>query len=134
MVPHTYDSMPAHDFDWSILPDKSIVFMEPDEDIPAPPVSLKNSATYTNQEGQIIGQAWSNSDVNLSPLPPFPITQGEFPVRIIPLLITVAIIALVLIVFRIRITTEKPVDKLGLRIHTEIILRNTFKKEKDTNS
>jgi 4-amino-4-deoxy-L-arabinose transferase-like glycosyltransferase len=134
LVPHTYDSLIAYNFDWQNLPEDSIVFVEPDEDIPAPPASFNNYASYANPEGQIIGYAWANSNVNLHPKPPFPITQGEFPVRIIPIFATLAIIALVLIAFQIRITTEKTVDKPGFRIHAEIVLRKKFRKESDTAS
>jgi 4-amino-4-deoxy-L-arabinose transferase-like glycosyltransferase len=135
MVPHTYDSISAYNFDWQKLPKNSIVFVEPQEDnIHPPPASFENSATYTDREGQIIGQAWANSDVNLHPAPPFPITQGEFPVTIIPFLSGLAIIALVLIAFQIRVTTEKTIGKPGLRIHAEIVLRKWFKKETDIDS
>ena len=128
MVPHEFDSVPAYEFNWQDLPDKTIVFIESlDDDIP--PSTFKNSAIYTDRDGKNIGYAWANTSVDLQPSPPYPITREEFPVTIIPVFSALTIIAILLILLRIRVTTEKTTNKPGLRIYTEITLRKAFKKE-----
>lgn len=128
MVPHTYDSVPAYDFKWQDLPDKSIVFIEPDIDN-IPSSTFKNSATYTDGDGKVVGYAWANTDIDLQPALPFPITRERFPVTIILIFATLAIILILLIFVQIKVTTEKMAGKSGFRIHTEITLRKHFKKE-----
>jgi len=132
MVPHKYDSLAAYDFDWQKVPDKSIVFIEPQEDnIPVPPSTFKNSATYINKDGETIGYAWVNTSVELQPSPPFPITHDKFPVTIIPVFSALAIIVLVLITLQFHVTTEKTTDKPGFSIHAEITLRKPGKQKKE---
>jgi hypothetical protein len=133
MVLHTYGSVPMYEFGWNKLPDKSIVFLEPDvNDIL--PSTFKNSATYIDRDGKIIGYAWANTDIDLQPAPPFPITCEEFPVTIIPIFVTLAIILILLFVVQIKVSTEKLTGKHGFHIHAEITLRKQIKKESNTES
>ena len=133
MVPHTYDSVPTYEFDWEKLPDNSIVFLEPDVyDIPTS--TFKNSATYTDIDGNIIGYVWVDTDVNLQLAPPFPTTRDEFPIKIALIFVTLAIILTLVFVVQIKMTIEKIASKTGLRIHTEITLRKHFKKEANIES
>jgi len=132
MVPHKYLSVAPFDFNWQELPDRSIVFIEPGEEgYPAPASTFKNSVTYLNKERETIGYGWSNTDTDLQPSSPFPITHEEFPVTIIAILSALAIFALLLRFVQIRISTERTTTKPSLRIHIEITLRKTVKGEAD---
>ena len=133
MVPHTYDSVSTYNFNWENVPENSIVFLDPgEESVPGPPSGFDNSATYVNMDGETIGYAWSDTDVDLEPEPAFPITISEFPVTIILAFSALVIIVFVLMTVQIRIGTEKTDDRPGLRIRAEITLREIFKKETDT--
>lgn len=135
MMPHKFDSVAPYEFDWQKLPENSIVFIESGENnLPAPPPAFNNSSTYTNKDGETIGYARTNTNVDLQPAPPFPITREEFPVRIIPILSGLAIIVFALVTLQIRVSTEKATEPSGLRIHVEINLRKIFKKETDIES
>lgn len=139
MVPHKYVSVAQEDFKWQDVPLKSIVFVEGQPDgkgthILGPPSTFTNYATYTNPDKAIVGYAWANTDVDLQPAPPFPITHAEFPVTIIPVLTTLAIIVLLLMTVQIQLTAEKTTDKPGLRIRADITLRTAKNKEMDEGS
>jgi len=130
MVPHKYLSIAPFEFDWQKLPVRSIVFIEPGEEgYPAPTSTFKNSATYLNKEGETIGYAWTNTEVDLQPSTPFSFTGKGFPVTIIAIVSTLAGVALMLLFLQIRVTTERMTSKSGLRIHVEITLRKTAKGE-----
>ena len=134
MVPHKYVSTMLHNFNWQEMPAKSIVFFEQQAgDIPLPPPRFNNAATYINMDEKIIGYAWANTSVDLQPSPPFPITNEEIPVTIIPVFSALAIIAMLFTLLRIRVTTERTVDRPGFRIQTEISLRKHEKQEKEKN-
>jgi len=136
MVPHTYVSVAQEDFKWQDVPLESIVFVEGQPDgkntfIPPPPSTFINSAAYTNPEEEVIGYAWADTNVDLQPAPPFPISNGKFPVTIILVFSVLAIIIILVMSLEIRVKTERIPDKPGLRLHAEIILRKTIKKEVD---
>jgi 4-amino-4-deoxy-L-arabinose transferase-like glycosyltransferase len=126
MVPHKYISTTPVAFNWKDVPPESIVFFEKQEwQIPPPPPEFSVSATYINQESQVIGAAWTNTDVDLQPSLPFSSKNSALTI----LLFTVAaIIVLALATFQIRVSTEKMNDQTGLRIHTEITIRKLGKK------
>jgi hypothetical protein len=128
MVPHTYDSVPPYDFNWDQLPDKSIVFLEPDVNNNSLS-TFKNSAAYTDRDGRIIGYAWANTDVNLQPVLPFPITREKFPVTIVLIFATLAIISIVLFIVQIKVTTRKMTGEPGFHIHAEFTLRKHRRKK-----
>ena len=134
MVPHNYISVLQEDFEWQDVPAKSIVFFEGQPEgkntfIPMPPPSFTNSASYTNPDQYVIGYAWANTDVNLQPAAPFPISNGKFPVTIILVSIALAIIVLLLATLEIRVKSERIPDRPGLRLQAEIVLRKNTKKE-----
>jgi hypothetical protein len=134
MVPHKYISVSQENFRWTDAPAKSIVFFEGQPDgkgtpLPEPPSTFTNEAAYTNPDKLIIGYAWANVQVDLQPAAPFPISNGKFPVTIILVFSTLAIIILLLSTIQIRITTGKTTDRPGLRIQVEITLRRAAKNE-----
>ena len=136
MVPHRYVSVAQEDLNWQDVPAKSVVFFEGQPDgkntfIPPPPSTFINSAAYTNPEEEVIGYAWANTDVDLQPAPPFPISNGKFPVTIILVFSALAIIIILLMSLEIQVRAERIPDKPGLRLHAEIILRKTIKREVD---
>lgn len=136
MVPHRYVSIAQEDFDWQDAPAKSIVFFEGQPDgkgtfIPWPPSIFTFSAAYTNPDEETIGFAWANTDVNLQPAPPFPISTGKFPVTIILIASGLAIMIILLVSLEIRVKTERTIDKPGLQLQAEITLRKITKKEID---
>ena len=72
MIPHKYISILQEDFKWQEATPNSIVFIEgqsegKDTPLPEPPSTFTNHAVYTNPEGNMIGNAWSNTDVELQP-------------------------------------------------------------------
>ena len=72
MVPHACLPTEPADFSWEYVPSKSIVFLEQgDLSIPPPDPQFNNFATYTNANNEIIGFAWTNTDVLLQPELPF---------------------------------------------------------------
>jgi hypothetical protein len=134
MVPHKYISVSQENFRWTDAPAKSIVFFEGQPDgkgtpLPEPPSTFTNEAAFTNPDKLIIGYAWANMQVDLQPAAPFPISNGKFPVTIILVFSTLAIIILLLSTIQIRITTGKTTDRPGLRIQVEITLRRAAKNE-----
>ncbi|MBN1452923.1 MAG: glycosyltransferase family 39 protein [Anaerolineales bacterium] len=134
MVPHEYISVAQEDLNWQDVPAKSVVFFEGQPDgkntfIPPPPTTFINSAAYANSTGEVIGYAWANTDVDLQPSPPFPISNGKFPVTIVLAASTLAILILSLATLEIRVKTEKIPDRPGLRLHAEITLRKLIEKE-----
>ena len=132
MVPHKYLSIAPFEFDWQKLPIRNIVFIEPGEEgYPAPTSTFKNFATYLNKERETIGYAWTNTEVDLQPSTLFSFTGEGFPVTIIAIVSTLAVVALMLLFLQIRVTTERMTSKLGLRIHVDITLRKTAKGEAD---
>ena len=132
MVPHKYiNTIPAN-FNWEDVPFGSIVFYEQQEGrIPPPPFEFNVFATYTNQDGKVIGSAWTNADVELQPTLPFSSADGKISRSTILLFAAMAIIAFALATLQIRVTTEKMVDDPGLRIQAEIALRKFGKKIED---
>ena len=136
MAPHAYIGIVQEDFNWQAVPPKSIVFFEVQAEgkgtqLSKPPSEFANTASYTNRDGQIFGYAWANTDVNLKPQPPFPITMGEIPVTIIPALSVLVIIVVILVTLQFHLTTEKMTDKTGFRLHIEVALKKKRSKEKD---
>ncbi|MFL7870684.1 MAG: glycosyltransferase family 39 protein, partial [Anaerolineales bacterium] len=138
MVPHTYVSIPQEDLDWQEMPPQSIVFFEGQPDgkntfIPSPPPTFTNSATYTDPNQYVIGYAWANTDVDLQPAPPFPISNGKFPVTIILVALLLAIIITLLAILKIRVRSERLPEGSGLRMQAEISLRKPKEKETQRN-
>jgi len=128
MVPHEYSSTTPSDFDWRDVPFGSIVFYEhQDARIPPAPLEFSASVTYTLHE-DIIGKAWTNTDIDLQPVLPFSGSNGKIPVSNFLLYAVLAIIALTLVVFQIRVSAENLAGEDGLRIHAVIRLRKFVRK------
>jgi hypothetical protein len=126
MVPHKYFSTTPRQFDWQNIPKESIIFFEHQADgIHLPPPAFKNTATYTHPQQGIIGYAWTDTEIDLQPVPPFPISDRDFPVTIIPVLTVFAIIVYSLLTVQVRVTTGKTNLKPGFRIQAEFILRKS---------
>jgi hypothetical protein len=131
MVPHEYVSTTPSLFKWKDVPISSIVFYEQQlEGIPAPPPEFNISTTYTNQNNEAIGSAWTNMKVDLQPTLPFSSTNGKIPISSILLFSVLAIMVFLLANLQIRVTAEKMTDEPTLHIHAEISSRKLGKKEK----
>lgn len=124
MVPHKYISVAPENFKWQDVPSKSIVFIEMQPEgkwtpLPEPPPRFTNHATYTNHNGDLLGYAWANTNVELQPklsLPDFtglPLTAA----------LGVAIIAALAFLLRGTIRLEKTDNGLGFRFIIEVQLR-----------
>jgi len=123
MVPHKYVSTTPAGFNWKDIPFGSVVFYEQQEErIPIPPLEFGTSTTYT-LNGEVIGKAWTNTDIELQPALPFTSAIGKPPVSNFLLFAVLAIIAFALLTLEIRVSTEKMIDENGVRIHTEIRVR-----------
>jgi len=128
MVPHKYVSTTPADFKWKDVPFGSVVFYEQqDERIPFPPLEFSTSATYTLHD-EVIGKAWTNTDINLQPILPFSGTNGKAPLSNFLLYAVLAIIAFALFSLQFRVNAEKLVGEDGIRIHAEIRLRKFMDK------
>jgi 4-amino-4-deoxy-L-arabinose transferase-like glycosyltransferase len=131
MVADRLVSTTSQDFDWGSVPARSVVFYEAQpRGIPLPPPRFKNFVTYTDPDRELLGYAWSNTEVDLQPWPLFPGTYGKFPVTIIPIFSALAIIVLLLLTVKIHVRIEKP----GLRVRAKVTVRKTRKKEADEGS
>ena len=129
MVPHKYISTTPADFNWQDVPFGSVVFYEQqDERVPPPPLEFSTSATYTDQNGDVIGKAWTNTNVDLQPSLPFSGTSGNLPISSIILYSVLTIIVFALSTLQIHVTTEKEGDEPVLHIHAEIKIRKFIKK------
>jgi hypothetical protein len=128
MVPHKYDSTTPTSFDWKDVPFGSIVFYEQqNERIPSPPFEFNTSATYILQD-EVIGKAWTNTDVDLQPALPFSSKSKRNSVTTTLLFSTLAIIAFMLLTLQIRVNVEKGTDEPVLNVHTKIRLRKFIAK------
>jgi 4-amino-4-deoxy-L-arabinose transferase-like glycosyltransferase len=88
LAPHRYTSVTPNTFRWENFSDGSIIFLEGrDQNLPAPPSSFTHSATYLGQEGEIIGYAWTNTDIELQPAAPIPTALSEILVKIMAMLV-----------------------------------------------
>lgn len=141
MVPHTYISTTLNKFYWQDVTAKTIVFFEQqdndqDINIPTPPTSFNNSASYVDQNREPIGYAWANSNLDLQPAAPIQIIRGVLPYTLFLISSAVAIIAALLrFMPKIRLTVEKTIENTGIRISAEISLRgeraNHVKQRRD---
>jgi 4-amino-4-deoxy-L-arabinose transferase-like glycosyltransferase len=128
MVPHKYVSTTPADFRWRDVPFGSIVFYEQQEErVPPPPLEFGTSTTYT-LHGEVIGKAWTNTDIDLQPALPFSSTSGRPSISNFLLYALLAIIVLALSTTQIRVTTRKETDEPVLHIHAEIKLRKFIRK------
>jgi hypothetical protein len=128
MVPHKYVSTTPASFYWKDVPFGSLVFYEQqDKRIPSPPFEFSTSATYTLNE-EVIGKAWTNTEVDLQPALLFANANWTNSVSSILLYSVVAIIVFALFTLKIRVTAEKGADEPVLTIRTEIRLRRFVEK------
>ena len=129
MAPDTYVSTTPSRFTWKNVPFGSIVFYEQQrEKLPPPPLEFSTSATYTDKENNILGKAWTNTDVDLQPALLFSGKNWKNPVPSILLSSALAIIIFVLFTFKFRMSVEKLPEEPGFRIHAEVTLRKLGKK------
>jgi len=126
LVSHKYVGVTAEGFDWQEIPENSIVFYEQQvQGIPASPQRFNNAAIYTNKNGETLGHAWANTNVDLQPQPLFA-GLTDIP---IPVVLGIVFIGLIVFLMRGKIRLEKNENGNGFRLTVEIWLRESHKKE-----
>ena len=108
LVPHTYITKTPSDFNWKDIPFTSIVFFEhQDESIPPQPLEFSTTATYVDQNNNVIGTAWTYAEVDLKPVFPFFDTFGNKPGSQILIYSMLALSSLVLITWKNRMAATE---------------------------